>query len=410
MRSSLTLLAALTEAALSGCRAALRREMEAWACESVGRLLGGRFDSATQLAGGLINWVFRVRDEGGESVVLKVTPPFIATKPGIKFECSRHEHEVLVLDLLCVHQDEPMSELQRCKARFPGLALPCKLASGPLRIPAELVGVEGHDGAIEVMGLVMTDLGEVPSLASCLVGGLAERPRVLGAFLGALHSIPVSGLDEDVQLRLTNQPVRDLRRSLQYDTVSDRLVALASEAVSEAALLRELGERLQRGEGSSSVIMGDLWPPSVLIMPPEGGDPRVGLIDWEFSDVGVPGQDVGHLFAHLWMHHHHLSQTGDASEVLSVTRAFLEAWASEFHAITQPVVRDILVHAAAEILARTVGSFVEGYLYAGLGQEHPLVREALGFALSLLGEAGSASASSHPWISMFHDVIVVLES
>jgi hypothetical protein len=47
-----------------------------------------------------------------------------------------------------------------------------------------------------------------------------------------------------------------------------------------------------------SLIVGDLWPNSVLIDPSQR---TVWVVDWEASQIGCPGRDVALLIDHLWI-------------------------------------------------------------------------------------------------------------
>jgi hypothetical protein len=72
-----------------------------------------------------------------------------------------------------------------------------------------------------------------------------------------------------------------------------------------------VGDQLASARGVC-LIMGDLWPRSVLVGPPEAGapppatapPPRQWVIDWELCHWGNPAQDTAHLAAHAWMLHH----------------------------------------------------------------------------------------------------------
>jgi aminoglycoside phosphotransferase (APT) family kinase protein len=47
-----------------------------------------------------------------------------------------------------------------------------------------------------------------------------------------------------------------------------------------------------------SLIVGDLWPNSVLIDPLQR---TVWIVDWEAAQIGRPGRDVALLVDHLWI-------------------------------------------------------------------------------------------------------------
>jgi hypothetical protein len=47
-----------------------------------------------------------------------------------------------------------------------------------------------------------------------------------------------------------------------------------------------------------SLIVGDLWPNSVLI---DAAERTVWVVDWEAADIGRPGRDAALLIDHLWI-------------------------------------------------------------------------------------------------------------
>lgn len=261
-------------------------------------LLGRPMTGAVRLTGGLLNHVFRVSGADGRSVVLKHAPPHVAAAPQIALDPRRAAVEALAL-----------------------------AAVGPPVAPRLLA----HEGAT----LVLEDLGPLPHLGDWLAGG--GDPAVLdglGRWLRRLHESPVPAID--------NRVVQQTRLAVQYEAVEGWL---AAAGVPEAAVLGgravALGRRwLERGP---AFVMGDLWPPSVLVAAPS----RVHLIDWELAVAGWPAQDLGHLVAHLAL--------GAACDGLDpgLGERFLAAYGPLWERSGD----ELWVHAGAELLARSLGPF-----------------------------------------------------
>ena len=181
------------------------------------------------------------------------------------------------------------------------------------------------------------------------------------------------GLHADPQAPdLHSLAVQQTRLAVQYRSIGPLLAELGvPDAADLGARAEELGLRLlQKG---TCLVMGDLWPPSVLL--DQGGRPWV--IDWEFSTMGRPAQDLGHLAAHLWMQAHVEGLSGTLADgflCAAGSRNSSEAWLD----------RDTCTHAACEVLTRSHGAFAGTGAFRGMDGQSPRVEQALGFALALL--------------------------
>lgn len=297
---------------------------------------------AVPLTGGLMNRVWRVPGDP-TSVIVKFAPPYVAAAPSIPVDPSRLGYEARALELLAA-----------------------RAAAWPVRAPRLLY----HDPGRSV--LVMEDLGDLPDLARLLATGAAGRARGahLGGFLGELHATTRDLVGHH------NAPVQVTRKAVQYDAVAG-LSGVDPEAARAA---RDLGRRLL--EPGRCLVMGDLWPPSVLGA--VAGD-ELFLIDWEFSHKGQPAQDLGHLLAHLWM----LEDRGPAAlraRVAGFREGFLDGYLEGLGQagdllLDEGTRRDTAVHMGCEVLARTRGAFREGFLYAGCPLEGDAVRGAVANAV-----------------------------
>lgn len=171
------------------------------------------------------------------------------------------------------------------------------------------------------------------------------------------------------------------RHEVQYKPVREQL---EKDGIQEAGRLGdravELGEELL--DPGKCLIMGDLWPPSVLI-----SDDTQYLIDWELAHYGRPLQDIAHLSAHLWMY----GRAYDLSPWLLVHTFidhYLDALGEDKESLWDEREWDgFKVHMGCEIVMRILGTFSEKYL-KGRYQEDPYRSDGLDIAVRLLsGEA-----------------------
>jgi hypothetical protein len=312
-----------------------------------------------QRLGGLVNVVHRAGARAAASVIVKHAPPHLASAPAIPLSPARlgFEHAAL-------------------RALAPGGALAGVL--GPrVRAPVPL----GFDPAASV--LVLEDFGDPPDLAAALPARppLAGVLDDLGAALGRLHRR--SAGRPELAAAFDNRDVQQTRLHVQYEQVGAWLEAAG---VPEAATLGERALGLGRSllAPGRCLVMGDLWPASVLDLSADG----LALIDWEFAHYGRPLQDVAHLAAHLWMQAHRAPSRAAAHVFAHALTSFLTGYAGELDGapLVFPISElcDAAVHVGCEILARTVGPFRTGFLYDGLPPGHPARLEALASAVEQL--------------------------
>jgi hypothetical protein len=308
--------------------------------------------------GGLVNVVHRVRAAPAASVIVKHSPPHLASAPEVPLSPARlaFEHSAL-------------------RALAPGGALAGALGSrvrAPLALGADL----------ESAVLVIEDLGECPDLATALYAqpDLAGSLRVLGDALAGLHR--VSAGRADLAAAFGNEDVQSTRLRVQYEAVGGWLAAAGvAEAGALGARAAALGRALLRP--GRCLVMGDLWPASVL-----ASDGDFFLIDWEFAHYGRPLQDVAHLAAHLWMHEQRATDGATARAFARARVEFLTGYASGLAAAPDlfgaAERADAGLHAGCEILARTLGPFRAGFLYDGLGAGEPALAEAVAMGVAHL--------------------------
>lgn len=296
------------------------------------------------LTGGLLNRVWRVRGTPAP-VVVKYAPDHLGALPLDPFRLT-------------------------IEARALAAGFGC-LSGGAVAAPRLL------DFDPEASALVMEDAGSLPSLdvwlRSAPEGEAGRRGAQLGEAIGRLHGDTYA--DAHLATRFENRPIQKTRRDVQYGGIRSSLRAAGVPAAERIGARAEaLGERLLAP--GRCVVMGDLWPRSVLVAPG-----NLWLIDWEMAHFGQPFQDYAHLAAHLWM----LGHRG-----VRAAWAFGDAFgrAYEQHAPPEEAAeaRQAAVHAGCEIIVRALGPFREGYVYGNVPQEHALVRAAVTRALGWIEE------------------------
>ena len=292
-----------------------------------------------ELSGGNLNLILRVRGKNG-NVILKHSPPYIASSPNIPMNSNRLMFEAGALE-----------------AFLPGGRL-SEICSEQVR-PPDFLGYDKENSL-----LLMEDVSPAIQWFEVIQSGESgpESAISLGQFIGRLHSKTYS--NTFFADRFNNQPVQETRFRVQYKLLSEKLAA-RNDDISRLAAERckELGRiLLQPGK---CLLMGDLWPPSLLW----STNNKIRIIDWEFAHYGRPLQDLAHFCAHCIMH-----------QVVALPQQrelYFDIWKNMFEGYrkaTDRLFTELMdseekqwfpVHTGAEILARTIGAFSEGYLFAG---------------------------------------------
>lgn len=305
-----------------------------------------------ELKGGRLNFVWRIRSASGKSYIIKHAPPYIASVPEIAFDSSRIEFEANILKAL-----QFRSELNQ-------------LAGFGVR-PPEFLGSDNRRHL-----LLMEDVGSRPDLLQAVRlsnYSFASSGRALGAYIAQLHVQTYQ--NHWFAENFANLPVQQTRLQVQYNGCLECCrKARMPEAADIGSRCRQLGEKFN--SVGKCLVMGDLWPYSILLDREE-----IRLIDWELTHFGRPAQDVAHLVAHLWMMFHRTSRQSQKDRIDRFRQAFIKSYLKGIarqkpELITAEDKRDFQIHVGAEILARTVGNFQNHYLYDGLSPTHPVVQEA----------------------------------
>jgi len=275
------------------------------------------------LSGGLLNHVWKV-PASPTPLVFKWSPPYVASAPEIALDPGRSGFEVRALTYLA---DAPE---MRSFARDAGVSA------------ATLVGATSSPWVVVTEHVEA--VGDISQ--ACTSEGFIRDAERLGQWLATLHDSTSlqREVSRDLSSSMNNLAVQQTRAEVQYGALADWLDAREEPVAAKA--LRTLGARfLEPGE---CLVMGDLWPPSVLVTARD----RLVVIDWEFSHYGHPAQDIGHLCAHFWSR---WQRTGERRSREQLD-AFLSGYASR-RALSADAVRCSRQHFGAEILARTVGAF-----------------------------------------------------
>ena len=182
-------------------------------------------------------------------------------------------------------------------------------------------------------------------------------------------------MDDELRNSFANLEIQKVRHQLQYEPAhkygnwND-----SSTKIKIKKRSRDLGERLQ--DTGTCLVMGDLWPPSVLV----NKSSDICLIDWEFVHFGRPLQDIGHFAAHCWMQGQTAEISNGAIWWNVLWRSFLDAYKDATGGQYSELINseekdDIGIHIGTEILIRAFGPFKEGYVYKPFEECHSVLEK-----------------------------------
>ena len=327
-----------------------RKELVAFARKFV----SGIIDSAAmeELEGGSLNFVWRIQSASGNSFIIKHAPPYIASVPEIAFDSSRIVFEAAILKAFQFRSE--LNQLNGFGVRPPDFL--------------------GNDSRRHL--LLMEDVGPWPDLRQAVRltdYDLAACGHMLGAYIALLHLQTYQ--NQWFADNFANLPVQRTRLEVQYNGCPEFCrKARLPDAEKIGKLCRQLGRKFN--SVGKCLVMGDLWPYSILLGPNE-----IRLIDWELTHFGRPAQDIAHLAAHLWMMSHRTAGQSQKDRIEKFRLSFIDSYFKRVarhqpQLMTAEDERDFQIHFGAEILARTLGNFQKNYLYDGLPPQHPVIQEA----------------------------------
>lgn len=292
-------------------------------------------------------------------MIIKWSPPYIASMPEVELDPRRSSIEAKALTVF--EPTETLAGVGEASARAPFL----------------------YTYDEDQHFLAMEDLGAYPDLGDWLRSASVTRREAeaigvnLGQFVGKLHRS--SAHLPDLARYFNNQAIQRTRLEFQYKNIQQYAQKAGlpnADEIGRRAL--QYGEKLQ--EPGLTLIMGDLWPPSIVVTG-EG----LRIIDWELAHYGRPSQDIGHLAAHLWMNSHRAGDDRTASAAMQVLDSFLGSYRAtlgdDFESLFgREGVLESSVHFGSELLTRTTGVFQRDYLYANLDHDDPVIQEAVNIA------------------------------
>ena len=233
----------------------------------LGKLGNNEFDLDTLqfLAGGSANFLWRLHDRTGKSIIIKHAEPYIKTAPGLSFPVNRMDFENKAM-----------------------LILPELFDASSIVSVAQVYEYDSHrhvlimeDGGPRTLKEAYTDSGlDIPQF------GVA-----LGQWLSTLHQ----------RSRYTdigdNQTAKSIYR-FAYTNLAGALQEYDQDPSLAERIDAQYGYLLQTDD--ECVCHGDFWPGNVLI----NDQGRLKIVDWEMVRRGCGATDVGQFAAeaHLLDH------------------------------------------------------------------------------------------------------------
>ncbi|MFU8859453.1 MAG: phosphotransferase [Cyclonatronaceae bacterium] len=325
-----------------------------------------------ELTGGNLNHVFRV---GGspDPVIVKHAPPYIASAPDVPLHPGR-----LTFESKALHALLPGGLLAEITAAVPRVAPPAWIAFDA-----------------EQNLLAMEDLGEYPSITDAFDQGNCKPTSgtQLGRFIGRLHA-ETYGCDKCKKM-FSNSGVQQTRHKVQYLPAAEWLAHHHPNEKESADRIIELGLQLQ--QPGYCLIMGDLWPPSIMVQ-----QNQLRLFDWEFVHYGHPLQDVAHIAAHFLMWS--IVHPDIKRNVLDCWHFFWDAYQHQIANI--PALLNEMkeqsgfpLHVGAELWIRSLGPFREGYLFDNIPDSDERFKTVVKQAILMM--TTQAKASPDVWLERF---------
>ncbi|KAK4160448.1 kinase-like domain-containing protein [Cladorrhinum sp. PSN259] len=301
-------MAPLTQAEEASISASILQELSEtpYACSSL-----------TQLTGGTANFVYRGNlarpfpaNDGltiAKTVIIKHSTAFAAINPDFPLDITRCTIEQSILEAVARYSP-PFSSTVKIKT--PNLYL----------------------FSPQTNTQVIQDFPETTDLKSVLfsrnISQLLPPPsaevlgRHLGSWLRSFHTWASSSLAKSTMratIGRTDRPMRQLKRSITYDSILTVLENYPELLVGHEGTLteirdvmgREFGRPPRCGEDEEDIewgiIHGDFWSGNVLLpdhnntlRDEEGNNNRLFVIDWEFAQYGHRAYDLGQMIGDLY--------------------------------------------------------------------------------------------------------------
>ncbi|KAH8892253.1 hypothetical protein GQ53DRAFT_746181 [Thozetella sp. PMI_491] len=307
------------------------------------------YTSATPLDGGVSNYLYRLTEKGGSTVILKHAEPYAASDKTWSYRIER---------IACEHA---------ALSSIPAALLSSSARLGEVEIPYVISYDDGDHS------LIMSDCGASAKDLHTAFPSLRPVQRLdygrrIGLWLSALHKCTTidkaafsgniaakerKGMDQRISLLSAGLPLAS--------SGSGTPAQIASEQREFLELLEPFVVAVTEAD-TGCIVHGDFWPGNLLVSPTptETTKDFLAVIDWEDVRLGTGASDVGIFAAEAWLLCHFHSNSAQA-------------------AISQPEDFGML------------NMFLASYLEARGGAEEGFLKEAmLQFAINLsVGRGGS---------------------
>ena len=222
-------------------------------------------ESLQLLEGGSANFVWRIQERSGKSIIIKHAEPYVKNAPGLSFAVDRMDFECHAME--CV----------------PLLSDPSSIVSLPevYRYDSDRHVLMMEDGGARTLKEAYADVAlDIPGFG-----------RALGQWLASLHQDTRKVPFND------NQTAKSIYR-FAYTHLSAALQKYDQDPSFAEQIDAQYGSLLQTDD--ECLCHGDFWPGNVLI----NDEGRLKIADWEMSRRGCGATDVGQFAAeaHLLDH------------------------------------------------------------------------------------------------------------
>ena len=215
-------------------------------------------NSLQLLAGGSANFVWRLLDRSGKSIIIKHAEPYVKTAPGISFPVDRMDFE-----------HKAMTSLS------------------PLLDQSSVISIAGVYQYDSDSHLLMIEDGGVRTLKEAYADpalDIASFGKALGQWLASLHRRTENTAIGD------NQTAKSIYR-FAYTHLAAALQKYGQDPSLAEQINNQYGSLLQTDD--ECICHGDFWPGNVLI----NDQGRLTIVDWEMVRRGCGATDVGQFAA-----------------------------------------------------------------------------------------------------------------
>jgi len=310
------------------------------------------YTSATPLEGGVSNYLYRLTENNGSTVILKHAEPYAAFDKTWSYGIERMSCEHAALSSI------PTALLSSSSA-----------GTGVVEIPHVISYDNGeHNLIMSDCGAASKDLHTAfPSLTSVQ---RVDYGRRLGSWLAALHkctAIDTAPFSENIAAK--ERKGMDQRISL----LSAGLPIASSGAGTPAQIASEKREFVELLEpfviavtetDTGCVVHGDFWPGNILVSPSptDGTKDLLAVIDWEGVRLGTGASDVGIFAAEAWLLCHFHSTSARAAviqpEDFGMLNAFLASYLEAMGKVKEEFVREAVLQFAINLSVGRGGSLL----------------------------------------------------